>query len=1208
MKHLHFNNLRRLAATLLVALLVPIGVLAQTVATPTIKRSRDYDNQVEREYYNPVEISFECETPGAEIYYEVSDKTSYPAVPTAQSTKYEGPITLGLLRNDYAWRFQVIAIKDGVSSSVAATTAYVHVAPAEFKLAGETIVNGNKYMPGNLSMSCATEGAEIYYEVSTDGTQKYSSTSSTKYTDPFYLDFSSNQYKIYAISHKEGVSRDRSSNTYFYVQVGDPEILIDGKEGSSTQLSSATYYNPVRVKITPPAGVDNAQIYYYFADGNEVANEFDKSKATLYTGEFDFMPSPEYQQAMNVTTAGYLRVGIYMDDKLVVSKNAYLFFTVDGQVELSHPTDYRSGAPFDVEVTSWSSKNEGAKLYYSTEDISYLLRTDGGRFADYIANGKLTACNTSSKIHVAKTARLRFYVYDERIDDYASTDTYADYYVAAESFSNQVDGTSYSDASNHVYLTQPVSVSFAMNSGSAEPNNTFRYYIIKYSETDSESRKNMLESATVWDGQPLTIDFPCIITAQSFNGQVYSDTQRLQLSYNSNSPLKNASIDMKFTNADGTEISTSGDNLASVADQLPLYATLSLSGNSSSGSGAGSGAGSGSGSGAGGGSATGDIYYTITTDGTEPADPTIANATKYVEGTKIPIDTGTYIKYVVYNSSLKLYGQYYKVRFKLQCATPRFTPNVSGDFWGAWSVESVLWETGSAVLANVNYNEKVYYNMVYSSESEELAKLFKRRDWTAIEEMIPDPTPENGTLLDGGYFIDGEYYIKAIAYRDGWEPSETFTDHHALELNDEATINPAAGRYDEPQKITFTDNGYSGAGGQHYYITIDGSDPATSDTRIMINMGRVDEKDVPDFYLDHSATVKWTQATAHYHTAVKSATYYIKASADLSFAQESYEAVVGEDFESPVLTNPHSLEVTWASANAKVATVDQQGQVTLRGLGTTRITANWKGDDTWRAATTGYTLYVTKVEPVTEDTEIALESSDLTEGNESGTIGDNTTYSFDTESGDSYDPETQTINLQSSLSVQQIEAIVEQLQPGSEDFNNMYNGLTVLLSGGKGTVEIECQTWGDYRLSVKIGDKEIATFEKTDRGTVIVNYDIDADTYAYIFALVMSSPAKAPQRAAARRAAANEYLQWLNAPAASRSARRAPAVGEQKGIAISGITVKPTEVIVNGIHEVEAAATVSQPTGQNYDLLGRRISKPTQKGVYIVDGKKVVIK
>ena len=228
------------------------------------------------------------------------------------------------------------------------------------------------------------------------------------------------------------------------------------------------------------------------------------------------------------------------------------------------------------------------------------------------------------------------------------------------------------------------------------------------------------------------------------------------------------------------------------------------------------------------------------------------------------------------------------------------------------------------------------------------------------------------------------------------------------------------------------------------------------------------------------------------------------------------------DNQLPVLSNPQQLTATYASSDESVASVNEFGEVTLNGLGTAWISALWKGYDQWQAAQTGYQLYVTQVEPITENTSITLVGDDLSGGNTNGVIGDNTTYSFNTEGGDSYDPATQTINLQSALSMQQIQAIVEQLQPGSEDFNNLFNGLAVLLSGGKGTVEIDCQTWGDYRLSVKIGDKEVATFEKTDRGTVVVNYDIDQDTYVYIFAMLLNTPAQEPQRATVRRAPGQE--------------------------------------------------------------------------------------
>lgn len=419
-------------------------------------------------------------------------------------------------------------------------------------------------------------------------------------------------------------------------------------------------------------------------------------------------------------------------------------------------------------------------------------------------------------------------------------------------------------------------------------------------------------------------------------------------------------VNFNYTDANGNAI-TATTNLKDVADKLPIYLTLSIDGGNSGSSWGGSGIGGGNS-----GSATGDIYYTISTDGTEPAWPTVDNATKYVTGTKIPINKGTCIKYVIYFSSQQLYGQYYKCEYTLKCDAPRFTPNMSGDFNAVLpgGSNAVLWETGHAALDNKKSKEKVYYNIVFFSENEEFAKAFKEVNREKMDELLPDPTPENGTLMDLGYFIDGEYCIKARAFRDGWDPSDIYWNHHTLKLN-EGTISPEAGRYDEPQKITLT-GGWEGNGGQHYYITIDGSDPATSDTRIMLNSGRSDEKDVPDFYLDHSATVKWTHATAHYHTDVKEATYQIKAGADLSFAQESYEAIIDEDFESPVLTNPNNLEVTWASANEKVATVDQQGRVTIVGEGETTISASFAGNDDYRKGEASYILYVREQAAVLE--------------------------------------------------------------------------------------------------------------------------------------------------------------------------------------------------------------------------------------------------
>lgn len=49
-----------------------------------------------------------------------------------------------------------------------------------------------------------------------------------------------------------------------------------------------------------------------------------------------------------------------------------------------------------------------------------------------------------------------------------------------------------------------------------------------------------------------------------------------------------------------------------------------------------------------------------------------------------------------------------------------------------------------------------------------------------------------------------------------------------------------------------------------------------------------------------------------------------------------------------------------------------------------------------------------------------------------------------------------------------------------------------------------------------------------------------------------------------------------------------------------------TEDDVTGINEVEADTVVEGKQG-TYDLSGRAISNPTRPGIYIVNGKKVVV-
>lgn len=83
-----------------------------------------------------------------------------------------------------------------------------------------------------------------------------------------------------------------------------------------------------------------------------------------------------------------------------------------------------------------------------------------------------------------------------------------------------------------------------------------------------------------------------------------------------------------------------------------------------------------------------------------------------------------------------------------------------------------------------------------------------------------------------------------------------------------------------------------------------------------------------------------------------------KTDANLSFSTTTAEATVGEDFTPPTLSNPSNVSVYYSSSNGEVATVSLDGEVTLKGAGTTTITASVYEFDTEYKGSASYTLTV----------------------------------------------------------------------------------------------------------------------------------------------------------------------------------------------------------------------------------------------------------
>lgn len=84
-----------------------------------------------------------------------------------------------------------------------------------------------------------------------------------------------------------------------------------------------------------------------------------------------------------------------------------------------------------------------------------------------------------------------------------------------------------------------------------------------------------------------------------------------------------------------------------------------------------------------------------------------------------------------------------------------------------------------------------------------------------------------------------------------------------------------------------------------------------------------------------------------------------QASAELAFANNEYTAFLGAAFTSPKATTVSNGQITYASSNTEVATVDEQtGDVTVLAVGTTVITASVAETEEFLSGEAEYTLTV----------------------------------------------------------------------------------------------------------------------------------------------------------------------------------------------------------------------------------------------------------
>lgn len=248
--------------------------------------------------------------------------------------------------------------------------------------------------------------------------------------------------------------------------------------------------------------------------------------------------------------------------------------------------------------------------------------------------------------------------------------------------------------------------------------------------------------------------------------------------------------------------------------------------------------------------------------------------------------------------------------------------------------------------------------------------------------------------------------------------------------------------------------------------------------------------------------------------------------------------------------------------------------------------AAYQGDASWTNSFQKIEQFdgASSTEAVEETTTITVSETVTDDTDLTGTMMGSVYVTLDTEdSGDGYNATEGCLVINSTTTD---EGLAAATADDADDLTvkNQFNGLIFEVPAGRGSIVIDCQTLGQQAVYVKIGSGEPQEVATTARQQLTIPYEVSEPTRIYVYGAKSTTANAAPKANAARRA----------------------AYANDDAVKLYGLTIN-VDANLTGIDT--PTATIVTADGKWYTLDGRRLtSKPQQKGVYIVNGKKVVIK
>lgn len=237
-------------------------------------------------------------------------------------------------------------------------------------------------------------------------------------------------------------------------------------------------------------------------------------------------------------------------------------------------------------------------------------------------------------------------------------------------------------------------------------------------------------------------------------------------------------------------------------------------------------------------------------------------------------------------------------------------------------------------------------------------------------------------VTDASKLADGDVIILAYENAEGkaWALSTTQNTNNraanSVEIEDDGTIIPGS----SIQQITLEEGFYFNVGDGYLYAASSSGNQmkteANADDNAKANISIADNGDATIIFqgantrnhlrFNYNGGNPMFSCYAESSSVVTLPRIYRKitgdtpvlADAELAYDVVTFTATIGEDNEFPVLSNPNELPVTYTSSDENVATIDEDGNITLVAAGETTITATSDETSEFEAGEASYLLVV----------------------------------------------------------------------------------------------------------------------------------------------------------------------------------------------------------------------------------------------------------